>query len=237
MPNSTRDAELGAVFVRLADNFVSGADIIDLLTTLVEESKHLLNIDEVGLLLLDAAGDLQVAATTSEETRLVEILHLSGKAGPGLHAFQTRTVFSVDDVQSHATLWATFAEAALEHGFRGVHAVPLRLRDDTIGVMNLFSRKAQSLNAPDAAVGQSFADIATISIIGQRNLTLEQVVRGHIQEALNTRVVIEQAKGIISEARGLSMKDSFDYLRRYSRDNNIKLNDVARKVVDRAIRL
>ena len=237
MTVSDKDADLGMVLVRLADNFVSGFDLIDLLTTLVEEAKTVLNADEAGLLLLDEAGSLQVAASTSDAVHLMETMQLSGNAGPGMHAFQAKMVLSVDDLKVDPLAWGQFGEVADRHGFRSVHAIPLRLRGDTVGVMNLFGRRPGGLGDADTVAGQALADIATIAIVANRNLTDEQQVREQIQLALTSRVLIEQAKGILAHTHDLSMTDAFAVLRRYARTHSIGLNSVARQVVDRQLHI
>jgi GAF domain-containing protein len=237
MTVSHKDADLGMVLVRLADNFVSGFDLIDLLTNLVEEAKTVLDADEAGLLLLDEAGSLQVAASTSEAVHLMETMQLSGNAGPGMHAFQAKMVLSVDDLRNEPEEWGQFAAVADEHGFRSVHAIPLRLRGDTIGVMNLFGRRPGPLNDADTIAGQALADIATIAIVANRNLTDEQQVREQIQFALTSRVAIERAKGVIAHTHNLSMTDAFAVLRRYARTHSLGLNQVARQVSNRELHI
>jgi GAF domain-containing protein len=237
MTTLNNDAALGPVLVRLADNFVSGFDLIDLLTTLVEETKLVLDTDEAGLLLLDEAGHLQVAASTSEAVHLMETMQLSGNAGPGLHAFQSKMALSVDDLRVDPAQWGEFADLAENQGFRSVHAIPLRLRAETIGVMNLFGQRPGPLSESDVAAGQTLADMATIAIIANRNLTDEQLVREQLQLALTSRVQIEQAKGILAHTHNLSMTDAFGVLRGYARAHSVGLNAVARQVVDRTLEL
>ena len=234
-----RERLLSAAFVGLADTLVDDYDIIDLLDQLVGHSVELLAVDAAGVLLADALRNLRVVASTNEQTEWMELMQLQADEGPCVECFRTGAPVSIADLANlddAAERWPRFFAALQDRGaFRSVHALPLRLRGEAIGTLNLFDRKPGPLPAADLALGQALADVATIGILSERAVRRGEVVNEQLQTALNNRVVIEQAKGVLAEHGGLSMDAAFDRLRRYSRNRNRRLTDVAREVVDAAL--
>jgi GAF domain-containing protein len=186
-------------------------------------------------MLMDAAGDLQLIASTSEEAQLVELLQLAAGEGPCLDCFRTGSAVTVADLDVEGGKWPEFQASALGEGFHSVHATPLRLRGQVIGTMNLFSKHAGALTPPDVAVAQALADVATIGILQERNIRSGSVLAEQLQQALDSRILIEQAKGVLAASAGLSMTEAFTTLRAYSRSNNLSLRSVSAGVVDRSI--
>jgi GAF domain-containing protein len=234
MDDSSRESRLNAAFVMVADTLTDDYDVDDLLYTLVNECTGIVDAQAGGIMLLDAAGDLQVVASTSEDAELVEILQLAAGAGPCVDCFATGEQVSVPDIAT-ADRWPAFREEALRRGFEAAHAIPMRLRGDTIGTMNLFSASRGELSGRDAAAAQALADVATIGILQQRISAHAQVVAEQLQRALDSRVLIEQAKGAIAQASGTGMNESFTVLRRYARDNNLTLHSVAEAITNRVL--
>jgi transcriptional regulator with GAF, ATPase, and Fis domain len=235
MSENSREGLLAASFVSLADTLVVGYDVVDLLQNLVDTCATVLDAAAVGLLLADEDGVLEVVASTSERSRLLEILQLREGLGPCVECYSTGAVVSIPDVRLMRPDWVLFQEGALEQGFLSVHAVPLRLRGFTLGALNLFRETAGALNTEDAAAAQALADVATIGIVHERALRQSEVTREQLQRALDSRVVIEQAKGVIAQSRGIDMNEAFVMLRAYARTNSLPLGEVARRVVDRAL--
>jgi transcriptional regulator with GAF, ATPase, and Fis domain len=228
-----REALISRAFVSLADTLVDEYDIIDLLDRLVEFSVQLLAADAAGILLGDARQELQVVAASSEDAQLMELLQLQADEGPCLDCFQTVAPVSVPDLADAVERWPGFVAAVTRRGaFRSVHALPMRLRGQAIGAMNLFHHEPGPLPPDDLALGQALADVATIGILSERAIRQSEVLNEQLQAALNSRVIIEQAKGVLSQRGGLSMDAAFDRLRRYARDHSLRLSDVARQVVD-----
>ncbi|WP_405163651.1 GAF and ANTAR domain-containing protein [Nocardia sp. NBC_01499] len=227
-----REGPLVKAFVELADTLVADYDVIELAQRLVDDCVRLLAVDAAGILLRAPEGGLQVLASTSEQTRLLELFQVQSEAGPCLQAYGTGKVVVVEDLSELVDRWPAFAERALAEGFRAVCAVPMRLRDERVGALNLFSTATGALTAADLTVGQALADVATIGILHQRVVTRTEVVNRQLQLALNTRIIIEQAKGVLSERSGLNMDDAFKQLRTYARSNNLRLSDFARGIVD-----
>jgi GAF domain-containing protein len=236
MVTSTRAERASAAFVKLTDTLVADYDVVDLLHTLVEESVSLLDVAAAGLLLADPSGELQVVASTSEQSQLVEVLQLQAGAGPCVECYLTGAAVAVDDIAG-LTKWLGFRQAALSQGFRSVHAVPMRVHGRTIGAMGLFGAQAGFLTKEDTAIGQALADVATISLMQERTIKEAVLVNEQLQLALNTRVLIEQAKGVIAHTAGVDMDAAFNLLRSHARANSQSLHATAGRIVDRSLTL
>lgn len=235
MSTADREGRLTGVFVALADTLVAEYDVVDLLHTLVDECITLFDASAAGLVLADANGRLQLMASTSEPTRIVEVQQLNIDKGPCVECFVTGSVVAIDDLAQESARWPEFRLSALAHEFRSVYAVPLRLRDETIGALNLFKNRPGTLNPADAAAARALADVATIGILQERTIRERTLVTAQLQAALDSRVLIEQAKGVVAQTRGLAMDDAFARLRDYARRNNQRLHDVAESVISRTL--
>jgi GAF domain-containing protein len=230
---SDREQLLSRAFVGLADTLVDDYDVIELLDRLVGYSVELLAADATGILLVDSQRTLRVVASSREDAELMELLQLQSDQGPCIECFRTGAPVSVPDLRDVGGRWPVFVAAVAERGaYRSVHALPLRLRGEAIGTMNLFHRQPGVLPKADLALGQALADVATIGILSERAIRRGEVVAEQLQTALNSRVIIEQAKGVLAQHGGLSMAAAFDQLRRYARTYNARLSEVARQVVE-----
>jgi GAF domain-containing protein len=228
----SREKLLIRAFVELADTLVDDYDIIDLLDRLAGHCVDLLDADAAGILLADAQDNLRVVASTNEQTEWMELLQLQSDEGPCVDCFRTATAVSVVDLDEAVGRWPRFAAALVDReSYRSVHALPLRLRGEPIGALNLFHRRPGPLPAADLALGQALADVATIGILSERAINRGEVLNEQLQTALNSRVIIEQAKGVLAERGGIGMDAAFDRLRNYARNHNLKLSDVARQIV------
>ena len=232
-PGQTRSREQGLAetFVVLADTLVDDYDVVDLLDQLVGACVNLLGVTSAGLLLDDQKGNLAVVASSSEESRLLEVFQIQNNEGPCLDCVRTGQTVTCDDLETESERWPMFAQTAIDAGFRSVVAVPLRLRDQTIGGLNMFHSEPHPVAEEDRRLAQALADVATIGILQRRSAHRTTMVAEQLQHALNSRVTIEQAKGVLAERRQLSMEASFETLRSYARNHNLKLTDVALSVV------
>lgn len=237
MVSTSRAERVSAAFVRITDTLVADYDVLELLHALVEVSVDLLDATAAGLLLADTHGDLRVLASTSERSQLVEILQLRAGSGPCVECYQTGKPVIVEDIESMGGKWPDFQAAALSQGFRSVQAVPMRVRGTTLGAMGLFGDNPGALTQEDSAIGQALADVATISILQERTIRETALVNEQMQGALNSRVLIEQAKGVIAYTARVNMDEAFRRLRAYARSNNRSLPETAADVIGGALRL
>jgi transcriptional regulator with GAF, ATPase, and Fis domain len=228
---SDRERQLLDTFVELADTLVVGYDVVDLLHTLVERCALILDATDAGLLLPDETGHLQVVASTSERSQLISLLQLRADEGPCVDAYETGTLVTVDNIAATYARWPEFAMSASDVGYQSMHAIPLRLRGETIGSLNLFRDTAGALDPDDAAAAQALADVATIGILQERALRQADIAREQLQHALNSRVLIEQAKGVLSQVEGISFAEAFDQMRSRARNSGTRLSVVAEQII------
>ena len=235
MDGTSREARLNAAFVMVADTLTADYDVVDLLHTLVVECTVIVAATAGGLMLGDTLGRLQLVASTDESSELVEVMELAAGAGPCVDCFATGESVSVPDIAASGQMWPAFRAAADVHGFQSLHTTPMKLRGEVIGTINLFNVAPGVLSPRDVAVVQALADVATIGVLQQRIATESQIVAEQLQRALDSRILIEQAKGVMSQAVGFSMDEAFAALRNYARNNNLTLHSVATSVTTRAL--
>lgn len=226
------ERQLAEVFVELADTLVDDFDLIDFLHRLTVRCVELLEVTAAGLLLTDERGALQMVAASTEQTRLLELLQLQTNEGPCPECFHTGRPVAVIDLTDVVDRWPQFVAAASQIGFASVHALPMRLRTEIIGALNLFGTRPGALSADTVRLGQALADVATIGLLQARAISRRDTLAEQLQTALNSRVIIEQAKGVIAERRQIDMDESFVLLRTLARSRNRRLSDLSRAVVD-----
>lgn len=234
--NENQQTEFFADLVYLADSLVSDFDVVELVTHLVEACQRLLPIASAGIMLNDQAGRLQVLASSTEDGRLLELLELQSNEGPCLDAFRTGQVVEEPDL-STTDRWPPFTAGALQQGLRAAYAVPMRLRTTTIGALNIFCLAPTNLRERELDLAQVMADIATIGILSSRNLRDQEILSEQLQTALNSKVAIEQAKGVLAERLNCSTAAAFDALRSAARNSGRPLAEVALDVVAGRTRL
>lgn len=234
---STTDRRIRETFIELTDTLVDDYDVIDFLDVLARKVVDLLDVTACGLVLADSHGTLNLIAASSEESRLLELFQLQNSEGPCLDCYRTGIPVQCHDAAAAGERWPRFAPAALSIGFAAVHALPMRLRSTVIGAMNLFSAQPGSLSPETVAVAQSFADVATIGILHERTLRQHEIITEQLQTALNSRILIEQAKGVLAERLNISVDDAFTALRAYARSGNHRLHGVATAVVQGTLHL
>ena len=232
-----RERLLADAFVGLADTLVDDYDVIDILDRLVSHSVALLAADAAGIMLVDLQGRLRVVASSSEESDWTELMQIQADEGPCIECVRTGQPVTVTDLDEAERRWPRLTAALRERSspeagrFRSVHALPLRLRGEAIGGMNLFHTRPGPLPDADLRLGQALADVATIGILQERTIRHGEVLSQQLQHALNIRVIIEQAKGVLAQLGTLPMDAAFEHLRRHARSNRMLLGDVARRVV------
>jgi GAF domain-containing protein len=227
-----RETMLARTLVELADTLVADFDVVEVLTLLTDGCIDVLDVGAAGLMLVAPEGDLRVMAASSEAMRVLELFELQSQEGPCLDCYRTGQPIVNQDLATVNGRWPRFAAEALAAGFHSVHALPMRLRGTVIGALNLLHIHPGEMRHADIAAAQAMADVATIAILQHRATLEAQVINEQLNHALTSRIVIEQAKGIIAEREGLTMEQAFSTLRNHARNHNLRLVDVARDVID-----
>jgi transcriptional regulator with GAF, ATPase, and Fis domain len=229
---ASREQRIATTFVELADTLVADFDVIDFLHTLATRSVELLGATAAGIMLADQRGALQVVASSTEEARLLELYELQNNEGPCLDCFRTGAPVARDDLSAMHAAWPAFTPQLQQLGFRSAQALPMRLRSETIGALNLFRTEPGRLSEADLGIGQAMADVATVGLLQERAIAARELLAAQLQAALTSRVLLEQAKGMLAQRADLSLDQAFQLMRGYARSNNRKLGDVAAHIID-----
>lgn len=231
MDTSTREADISQTFVALADTLVTEYDVVDVLQNLIEQTSRILAAADAGILLPAASGDLSVIASTSERTQLVSLLQLKAEEGPCVEAYATGEPVSVDDIRETSSRWPVFASSAASVGFRSMYGIPMKFRGETIGSLNLFSERVGPMPEADVTIGRALTDVATVSLMQERALRESNTVREQLQRALDSRVLIEQAKGVLAQRENVGVDEAFALLRSQARNSGRRLSVVAQEII------
>jgi transcriptional regulator with GAF, ATPase, and Fis domain len=231
---TSREQLLAATFVGLADTLVADFDVIDFLHLLATRSVELLAADAAGIMLADDDG-LHVMASSTEEARMLELYELQNDEGPCLDCYRTGQPVGRADLQAMHSTWPVFTLRLREFGFHSAYALPMRLRGDTIGALNLFRATPGPLSESALAIGQAMADVATVGLLQERAIAASEQLAIQLQEALTSRITLEQAKGVLAQRIGLSMDGAFQLMRDYARGRGKRLGDVAADIVEGSV--
>lgn len=231
----SREDEVVEAFVAMSGRLAAGDDVTELLNRLATDCARLLDIASTGMLLADRRGALHVIAASSHDAADLEAFQVQRSKGPCRDCYQDGRPVLVPDLAAATDRWPSFVAVALAHGVRSVHAVPLRIRDQVLGALGLFGSSPGTLNERDLRLAQALADVATVAMVQDRVAADREAVNEQLQIALNSRVVLEQAKGVLAQLGGLGMQDAYAALVRYARDHNLKLADLARSLVERSV--
>jgi GAF domain-containing protein len=232
-----RQQRLSRTFVALADTLVADFDINDFLTMLAEETTELLDVAAVGVILRAHDGALRVAATSAHRAELLELFAVQTHDGPCIDCVESGQAVAVADLSTHRSRWPRFTAAAHECGYRSAYALPLRLRDDTVGALTLLNTAPGGVDDERTQLAQALADVATIGILQNRAVRHAGQLAEQLENALSSRVIIEQAKGILAERGRLGMDEAFARLRNHARRHGHRLTALATSVVDGDVNL
>jgi GAF domain-containing protein len=232
----TRESLLIATLVELADNLVDDYDVIDVLTVLTHRCVEAVDVDAAGVMLASPAGELQFIASSSEEMRVLELFQIQTNEGPCVDCYRDGLAITNHALSESDGRWPLFTPKALAYGFRSVHSLPMRLRGRTIGALNLFRTHQGTLTDEDAGMAQGLADVATIAILQHRSTLDASVLNAQLNNALNSRIIIEQAKGMIRQSTNCAMDEAFSRLRNHARNHNEGLTALANRVISNSIR-
>jgi hypothetical protein len=230
MTETPRETRVLDAVVSLVDTLLVDFDVVDLLTELTEHCADLLDVAAAGFLLADPLDQLRVLAATTDQARELELFQLQADEGPCVECYTTGRAVSVADLSDAVQRWPRFVPAALDAGFASVHAVPMRAAGIVLGALGFFGTTRGELNEADRLVGQTLAHIACVAILQERAPT-RSTVMPQLRAALASRVIVEQAKGVLREILDVSVEEAFTVLRSYARANGEHLTDVARRLM------
>ena len=232
---ASRETLLARTFVDVSDTLVADFDVLDFLTVLAGRCVELLGVSDAGIMLADAGGVLRVTASSSQTMQLLEVLEIQHDDGPCVDCYRMKAPVREDNLHDAISRWPRFTPEALTAGFASAYALPMRLRDTVIGSLNLLRADPGKLDGDELLVAQALADVATIGILQHRAANENRLISEQLQYALNSRVVIEQAKGVLSASVGLDMEAAFGAMRTYARSHNQRLSDVAQAIAERSL--
>jgi GAF domain-containing protein len=232
-----RESLLVATLVELADNLVDNFDVIDILTLLSDRCVGTIDVASAGVMLGLPGGELQFVASSNESMRVLELFQIQANEGPCVDCYADGVAIINHELVDPDERWPRFTPRAIEQGFHSVHCLPLRLRGRTIGALNLFRTDVGLLTPEDVVVAQGLADVATIAILQYQTTLSAKLLNNQLSFALNSRIIIEQAKGMVSQSTGCNMDEAFGLLRSHARNHNFRLTDVATNVVSGAVKI
>jgi transcriptional regulator with GAF, ATPase, and Fis domain len=228
---TTRESLIAETFVELTNTLVDTSDLLHFLHTLIERTVALVDADAGGIMLADQRGGLEVLAASSHATWLLELFELQHDEGPCLDAFRSgQAVSKADEVAMRAS-WPSFTPRLAQAGFASAQAIPMRLRNDVIGALNVFRVAPGALSQSDMQLARALADVATVGIVQQRVISARDLLAEQLQDALTSRVSIEQAKGVLAERVGVGVDDAFALLRTHARRHGLPLRQVVAGVL------
>jgi GAF domain-containing protein len=232
----TRESLLIATLVELADNLVDDFDLIEVLTMLCNRCVETIDVDAAGVMLVAPSGELQYVASSSESMRILELYQIQADEGPCMDCFSSGEAIVDCRLSAALELWPQFTPRALDVGFKSVYCLPMRLRGRIIGALNFFRETDTPLNTIDVVVAKGLADVATIAILQHQSSLDAKVLNTQLNKALNSRIIIEQAKGMVSQATNCDVDQAFARLRTHARNHNERLTALASAVVEGRVR-
>lgn len=226
-----RETWLAETLVELADTSASEFVDTEYLRTLASRLRILLAPAEIGLIIGAERGRPRLAAATSDRTRDLVTFELQHDDGPCVRAYRNGETVLNQDVSGAEQPWPRFAEKARAVGVRFASALPMRRHADIVGAVGILDARGSTVSAQDIALARTLAEAATIGLRQQRALEVSTQRSTQLQHALDSRIVIEQAKGMVAARLGLSLGEAFGLLRDHSRQHNERLAEVAAKVI------
>lgn len=223
---------LAEVFVEVADTLVDEFDLIEFLQMVSSHTSELVDAQAAGLLLADQHQRLQVMAASDEDAHMLELFQVQAHEGPCQDCFRQGEPIVNADLRNAGDRWPKFAPRAVAAGYRSVHAFPLRLRQKVIGALNLFGTDSGEMAPEDIRIVQALADVATIGLLQERAIRHSELLAEQLQSALDSRILIEQAKGALAQIHGGTPDQAFELLRRYCRSHHARLGEIAYAVVN-----
>jgi len=215
---------------RFAVVLPSRYDLGSALTELTESVTRVLYLSGSGVTIAED-GRLRFVTAVSQASRDLEVAQEEQQAGPCREAYDNDQVVLVSDVRQESARWPQFSATAARVGVAGVAGIPMRLDDQVIGALNLYSAEARAWSDEDIAVARVLADVATSYVVNASKLSQQEQLNAQLQQALESRIIIEQAKGITAQQHEVSIDKAYQLIRRHARSNNASLRVVAEAIV------
>lgn len=229
---SDRTLRVTTTFIQLADTLTSEYDVSDFLEMLVDRCGEIFEITAAGVLVEAHDGNLQLVAATSEDMEVLERAEIEHGEGPCLEAYREGQQVCAGDLTAEFARWPNVAPLAVDIGYLAAHAFPLRLRADRIGALNLYRDRVGEFGDEDVQLAQAFADMATIGLLQERAVGAADVRSQQLQRALDSRLLIERAKGTLAERAGISTDEAFHRIRDHARSSHERVGAVCERVLD-----
>lgn len=228
-----------ALFLRVLSEFartlVVHYEISEVLYQLADRTTELLGVAGAGVC-LGEEGHLRFVTGVNEATVRVEQAQERVQEGVCVEAFQTGKPVAVPDLALIGDKWTDFRAEARSVGVSAVVGIPMRLDDEVLGAVNIYATEARQWSDDDIATAQVLADMATSYLVNASELEKSRRTAEQLQEALQSRIVIEQAKGVLSAERRIPIDEAFEALRAHARSHSANLRAVAEAVVNLGLR-
>lgn len=233
----TTAEDLAEALRRFAALLTDDHSTADILAALGEHATALLGVHGVGVLLREPGGGLSVATANTERGRIVEDLEAELGEGPCSVALATGEQVLEPDLAAALERYPRFAPRALDAGIRSIHALPLTARAEPLGSVDVVSVEERALDARELRVAQLLADVAVAYLANRHAIDRSTTLARQLQGALDSRILIEQAKGKLAERAGISIPEAFGRLRDHARRSRTKIHDVAAAFLRDELRL
>jgi len=182
-------------------------------------------------------GQLHFVTAVTQDSQELERCQEEHQEGPCRDAYETGEVVRVSDVRKESARWPDYSASATRLGLAGVAGIPMRHGGEMIGALNIYSREPRVWSDEDIAVAVVLADVATSYVLNASKLHDQEQLSQQLQGALDSRVVIEQAKGITAQQKSVSVDQAYQRMRRHARSNNASLRVVAEAIVGVGLRV
>ncbi|CAN5907388.1 GAF and ANTAR domain-containing protein [soil metagenome] len=218
------------VLTRFAGTLVEGYDLADVLERVGADIRSVLDVAGAGVMLGDDDGNLRFTSTSDSVLEKLEALQIELDEGPCLRAYRSGEIVVATDLSTDER-FPDFGSRAVDAGMSAVYSFPMHIEEAVFGALNLYRREPGDFTDDQVEVGQTFANVATSYLSNARDSEQQTLLTKQLQHALNSRVLIEQAKGFVSARTDLDLPDAFGLIRSYARRNQVKVRDVARDLL------
>lgn len=220
------------VLRRFARTMTQQYDLVDVLYGLCDHAVEVLDAAGAGVSLFNEDAELRFVTATSEPVIFAERAQEQAQAGPCYSSIEERRPVAVGDIRRHADRWPAYCETLQQHGLTAVLGLPLVLGEERIGALDVYDHAPREWSEAQVAAAVVLADVAAAYVSNASELARTRRTAEQLQTALDSRIVIEQAKGKLSESSDLSMDEAFEAIRNHARNNGLTVRSVAKAIID-----